>query len=66
MAPMVCQRLRRGITANRHLQQRDYESAQDDFNQALELDPRNAAAKRGLQVSQGAQTVDTLSGVLRH
>ena len=50
----------------RHLQQRDYESAQDDFTQALELDPRNAAAKRGLQVSQGAQTVDTLSGVLRH
>jgi serine/threonine-protein kinase len=50
----------------RHLQQRDYESARDEFTEALELDSKNAAAKRGLQLAQGAQTVDTISGILRH
>jgi tetratricopeptide (TPR) repeat protein len=46
------------------LAQRDYQRAHDDFEQALELDPNNASAKRGLQLSQGGETVDTISGIL--
>jgi serine/threonine protein kinase len=54
------------LTANgyRRLQQRDYDGAREDFSRALELDPSNAAAKRGLQLCQGGQAVDTLSGIL--
>ncbi len=48
----------------RRLQQRDYEGARDDFSRALELDPNNSAAKRGLQLSQGGQAMDTISGIL--
>ena len=46
------------------LAQRDYQRAQDDFQQALELDPNNASAKRGLQLCQGGAAVDTISGIL--
>ncbi len=47
------------------LAQHDYDRAREDFEQALELDPNNASAKRGLQLSQGGQAVDTISGILR-
>ena len=46
------------------LAQRDYDRARDDFQQALELDPNNASAKRGLELSQGGAAVDTISGIL--
>ncbi len=46
------------------LAQHDYQRAQDDFQQALELDPTNSSAKRGLQLCQGGAAVDTISGIL--
>ena len=46
------------------LAQRDYQRAQDDFQQALQLDPGNASAKRGLELSQGGAAVDTISSIL--
>jgi len=49
----------------RRLEQRDYAGARENFEEALALDPNNASARRGLQLSQGAQTVDTISGILR-
>ncbi len=49
----------------RRLEQRDYDGAREDFQQALALDPDNSSARRGLQLCEGAQTVDTISGILR-
>ncbi len=46
------------------LAERDYDRARDDFQQALELDPNNASARRGLQLAQGGAAVDTISGIL--
>ena len=48
----------------RSLQQRDLEGAEDDFQQALEIEPNNVAAQKGLRAAKTAQTVQGVAGVL--
>ena len=52
-------------TGYRYLQQRDYESARDAFEEALEIDPHSIAAQKGLNAAQTAESVEGVVGVFR-
>ncbi len=49
----------------RRLQHRDYAGACDAFQAALEIEPDNADAQRGLKTAVTAQTISGVTGVLR-
>ncbi len=51
-------------TGYRRLEQRDFNGARDAFEQALQIDPGNASAQQGLKAAQGAQAVESISGIL--
>jgi hypothetical protein len=53
------------VTGYRRLQQRDYESARAAFEEALEIDPGNSAAQKGLNATQTAASVEGVAGVFR-
>ncbi len=50
-------------TGYRRLEKQDFPGAEAAFSEALELDPNNAAAQRGLQAARTAQTVKGIAGV---
>jgi cytochrome c-type biogenesis protein CcmH/NrfG len=52
-------------TGYRRLQQRDYDSAQQAFEEALQIEPHNAAAQKGLNATKTAQSVEGVVGVFR-
>lgn len=47
----------------RRMEKQDFRGAEEAFTQALELDPENAAAQRGLQAARTGQTVKGIAGV---
>jgi cytochrome c-type biogenesis protein CcmH/NrfG len=53
-------------TGYRYMKERNFDDAQDAFEQALELDPDNAAAQKGLRVAKTAQTMKAVTGVFRN
>jgi hypothetical protein len=50
-------------TGYRKLEKQDFPGAEAAFSQALEIEPDNAAAQRGLQAARTAQTVKGIAGV---
>jgi hypothetical protein len=52
-------------TGYRNLQQRDYESARDAFEEALEIDPHSIPARKGLNATKTAESVEGVAGVFR-
>jgi hypothetical protein len=52
-------------TGYRRIQQRDYESARAAFEEALEIDPHNSAAQKGLNAAQTAESVEGVADVFR-
>jgi hypothetical protein len=52
-------------TGYRRMQQRDYQSAQDAFEEALDADPGNSAAEKGLKAARLAESVEGFSGVFQ-
>lgn len=50
----------------RRMQQRDFEAAHDAFQEALEIEPGNPAAQKGLKASETAQNVQGIVGVFRN
>ena len=52
------------LDGNARLARRDFSGAQSDFQQALELDPNNAAAQHGLQVAQAGALAQGLGSIL--
>ncbi len=47
----------------RRMEKQDFRGAEESFSQALELDPNNSAAQRGLQAARTGQTVKGIAGV---
>ncbi|MGH9509751.1 MAG: protein kinase domain-containing protein [Terriglobales bacterium] len=47
----------------RRMEKQDFRGAEEAFSQALELDPENTAAQRGLQAARTGQTVKGIAGV---
>ncbi len=47
----------------RRMEKQDFRGAEEAFSQALELDPENSAAQRGLQAARTGQTVKGIAGV---
>ena len=52
------------LEGNARLARRDFSGAQSDFQQALELDPNNAAAQHGMQVAQAGAVAQGLGSIL--
>ena len=52
-------------TGYRYMQQRDYCSARDSFEEALEIDPHNVAAQNGLKAAKTADSVEGVAGLFR-
>ncbi len=50
----------------RRMQQRDFDGARDAFQEALDIEPDNPAAEKGLKAADAAQTVQGLAGVFRN
>ena len=52
-------------TGYRRMQQRDYQGAEDAFDQALDIDPDNSVAQKGLKAAQMAESVEGVAGVFQ-
>ena len=53
------------LDGHRRMAQRDYSSAASAYQRALELDPENTNAQRGLQAAQAAQTLQGVGSIFR-
>ena len=53
------------MDGHRRMAQRDYSGAASAYQRALELDPENTNAQRGLQAAQAAQTLQGVGSIFR-
>src|SRR5438105_4257543 len=53
------------LDGHRRMAQRDYSGAASAYQRALELDPENTNAQRGLQAAQAAQTLQGVGSIFR-
>jgi serine/threonine-protein kinase len=53
------------MDGHRRMAQRDYSGAASDYQRALELDPENTNAQRGLRAAQTAQTLQGVGSIFR-
>src|SRR5438552_10622989 len=53
------------MDGHRRMAQRDYSGATSAYQRALELDPENTNAQRGLQAAQAAQTLQGVGSIFR-
>ena len=49
----------------REISQKSYRNAEDDFQEALRLDPGSSSAQKGLQAAQAAETMQGITGIFR-